>query len=130
MSKQIQYSDEPIGEFKLVTDFLPSPSELALKNKNTKITISLSSDSLSYFKDVAETHHMQYQKIIRQLLDEYVANQRKMPNKKIQLTVGSVVCFQSHFYIKKLKVTAGTSASHANIKSSMHSHVGPPLPLS
>jgi len=82
MSKKIQYSDEPIGEIKLVTDFLPSPSELALKNKNTKITISLSSDSLAYFKDVAETHHMQYQKIIRQLLDEYVENQRKMLTKK------------------------------------------------
>jgi predicted DNA binding CopG/RHH family protein len=82
MSKQIQYSNEPIGEFRLVTDFLPSPSELALKNQNTKITISLSSDSLAYFKDVAETHHMQYQKIIRQLLDEYVKNQRKMLTKK------------------------------------------------
>ncbi|TXL02572.1 CopG family transcriptional regulator, partial [Methylococcaceae bacterium CS2] len=66
---------------KLVTDFLPSPSELALKNKNTKITISLSSESLSYFKDVAEKHHMQYQKIIRQLLDEYVENQKKMSKK-------------------------------------------------
>ena len=82
MSKQIQYSNEQVGEFKLVTDFLPSPSELALKNKNTKITISLSADSLSYFKDIAETHHMQYQKIIRQLLDEYVANQRKILIKK------------------------------------------------
>jgi len=82
MSKQIPYSKEPIDEFKLVKDFLPSPSDLALKNKNTKFTISLSSDSLSYFKDVAETHHMQYQKIIRQLLDEYVANQREMLTKK------------------------------------------------
>jgi predicted DNA binding CopG/RHH family protein len=77
MSKQIQYSDEPIGEIKLVADFLPPPSELAVKNKNTKITITLSSESVAYFKDVAEKHHMQYQKIIRQLLDEYVANQKK-----------------------------------------------------
>ncbi|MDQ7089205.1 MAG: hypothetical protein Q9M50_00955 [Methylococcales bacterium] len=56
--KKIQYSNEPIGEFKLVTDFLPSPSELALKNKKTKVTTSLSSESLSYFKDIAEIHHM------------------------------------------------------------------------
>ena len=76
MSKSIQYSDEPIGEIKLVTDFLPSPSELALKNKNTKVTISLSSDSVAYFKATAKKHHMQYQKIIRQLLDEYVAQQK------------------------------------------------------
>ena len=76
MSKKILYSDEPIGEIKLITDFLPSPSELAVKNQNTKVTISLSSESVAYFKDVAEKHHMQYQKIIRQLLDDYVAKQK------------------------------------------------------
>lgn len=77
MSKTIQYSDEPIGDFKLVTDFLPSPEELSLKNENTKVTISLSSESVTYFKNVAKQHHMQYQKIIRQLLDEYVAHQKR-----------------------------------------------------
>ncbi len=49
MSKQIQYSDKPIGKIKLVADFLPSPSELAVKNQNTKVTISLGSESISYF---------------------------------------------------------------------------------
>jgi hypothetical protein len=82
MSKQIQYSDEPIGEIKIIPDFLPSPEELALKNKNTKVTISLSADSVAYFKDVAKKHHMQYQKIIRQLLDEYVAHQKKRQSGK------------------------------------------------
>ena len=76
MSKQIQYSDEPIGEPSLVTDFLPSPEELSLRNKNTKITISLSSESVEYFKQQAEIHHTQYQKMIRQLLDEYVSQQK------------------------------------------------------
>ena len=76
MSKSIQYSDESIGEIKLITDFLPSPEELALKKQNTKVTISLSSESVAYFKDTAKKHHMQYQKIIRQLLDEYVAHQK------------------------------------------------------
>ncbi len=59
-----------------VSDFLPSPEELALRQKNTKITISLSSESIAYFKETAKKHHMQYQKIIRQLLDEYVAHQK------------------------------------------------------
>jgi len=77
MSKQIQYSDEPIGDFKIVADFLPSPEELSLKNDNTKVTISLSSESVAYFKSVAKKHHMQYQKIIRQLLDEYVDQQKR-----------------------------------------------------
>ncbi|KFI24034.1 BrnA antitoxin family protein [Nitrosococcus oceani] len=77
MSKQIQYSEEPIGEIKLVSDFLPSPEELALKNKQTKVTISLSSESVAFFKEEAKKHHMQYQKMIRQLLDEYVAQQKR-----------------------------------------------------
>jgi len=76
MSKTIQYSNEPIGDIELVSDFLPSPKELALKNQNTKVTISLSSESIAYFKDAANKHHMQYQKMIRQLLDEYVAHQK------------------------------------------------------
>ena len=76
MSKIIQYSNEPIGDIELVSDFLPSPEELALKNQNTKVTISLSSESIAYFKDAAKKHHMQYQKMIRQLLDEYVAHQK------------------------------------------------------
>ena len=76
MSKSIQYSNESVGEIKLVPDFLPSPEELAIKNKNTKITITLSADSVAYFKEAAKKHHMQYQKMIRQLLDEYVAHQK------------------------------------------------------
>ncbi|MCV6627521.1 MAG: BrnA antitoxin family protein [Cellvibrionaceae bacterium] len=76
MSKRIQYTDEPIGELELVTDFLPSPRELKKKSDNTKITISLSTESVEYFKSVADKHHMQYQKMIRQLLDEYVAHQK------------------------------------------------------
>ncbi len=76
MSKQIQYSDEPVGDIKLIADFLPSPAELAVKSKNTKVTISLSSESVAYFKQTAKKHHMQYQKMIRQLLDEYVAHQK------------------------------------------------------
>ena len=77
MSKQIQYSEEPIGEIKLLPDFLPSPEELALKNEQTKVTISLSAESVAFFKQMAKKHHMQYQKMIRQLLDEYVAQQKR-----------------------------------------------------
>ncbi len=77
MSKAIRYSDEPIVEIELVSDFLPSPEELAIRNQNTKVTISLSAESVAYFKKVAKKHHMQYQKIIRQLLDDYVAHQKK-----------------------------------------------------
>ncbi|GJM14611.1 MAG: hypothetical protein DHS20C12_30140 [Pseudohongiella sp.] len=76
MKKQIKYTDEPIGNVQIVTDFLPSPEELALRNNNTKITISLSSESVEYFKKEADKHQMQYQKMIRQLLDDYVTHQK------------------------------------------------------
>jgi len=78
MSKPIQYNDEPLGDIEFIPDFLPSPAELARKTQNTKVTISLSSESVAYFKEAAKKHHMQYQKIIRQLLDEYVAHQKKV----------------------------------------------------
>lgn len=76
MSKQIRYTDGPVGELRLVADFLPSPRELSLKNESTKVTITLSAESVAYFKEAAKANHMQYQKMIRQLLDEYVAYQK------------------------------------------------------
>lgn len=76
MSNLIQYTDEPMGSLKVVADFLPSPEELKFKNENTKITISLSKESVDFFKQAAAKNHMQYQKMIRQLLNEYVAHQK------------------------------------------------------
>ena len=77
MNKRIQYRDEPLGPIRLVPDFLPSPEELALKNEQTKVTIALSSESVDFFKEAARKHHMQYQKMIRHLLDEYVARHKR-----------------------------------------------------
>ncbi len=57
MSKPIQYHDEPLGDLKVVPDFLPSPEELALKQKNTKVTFSLSSESIAYFKETEKTSY-------------------------------------------------------------------------
>ncbi|MCB2264480.1 MAG: CopG family transcriptional regulator [Candidatus Thiosymbion ectosymbiont of Robbea hypermnestra] len=76
MNRPIRYSDEPLGDIRIVPDFLPSPEELALRSEQTKITISLSTESVAYFKEAAKKCHMQYQKMIRQLLDEYVAHQK------------------------------------------------------
>lgn len=85
MTKEITYSDEEIGDVKFVTDFLPSPSELRDRNENTKVTIALSKRSVEYFKKAAVENHMQYQKLIRQLLDDYVSHQDKV-NKSSQRT--------------------------------------------
>ena len=75
MSKQIHYSDEPL-EMRRAADFLPSPEELALKGRRTKVTNSLSFESVDYFKEMAKKHHIQYQKMIRELPDEYVARRK------------------------------------------------------
>ena len=74
MKEKIKYTDEPIGEVKVVDDFLPSPSELALKEETVKVTISLSKKSIDFFKKEAKKHNTPYQKMIRRLLDEYAAH--------------------------------------------------------
>ena len=75
MKRKIKYTDEPMGKVKVVKDFLPSPEELAFKEETVKVTISLSKASIEFFKNEAKRHHTQYQKMIRRLLDEYVAHQ-------------------------------------------------------
>ncbi len=71
MSKKIKYTDEPLGEIKIVPDFLPSPAELAFREESVKVTITLSKKSIEFFKAEASKHHTQYQRMIRQLLDMY-----------------------------------------------------------
>jgi hypothetical protein len=39
--KKIKYTDEPMGELKIINDTLPSPDQLILKEDNVKITIAL-----------------------------------------------------------------------------------------
>lgn len=75
MKAKTKYTDEPIGEYKIVKDFLPSPEELVFKDDNVKVTISLSKSSIEFFKKQAKKHHTQYQKMIRGLLDYYSEHQ-------------------------------------------------------
>lgn len=75
MKKTIKYTDGEIGKINIIEDFLPSPQELAFKGENTKITISLTKETVDFFKDEAKKHHTQYQKMIRNLLDLYVEKQ-------------------------------------------------------
>ena len=73
MKSRIRYTNEPIGEVKVIRDFLPPPEELAFKEEQIKVTIGLSKSSVDFFKKEAKQHHTQYQKMIRRLLDLYVA---------------------------------------------------------
>jgi predicted DNA binding CopG/RHH family protein len=71
MKKKIKYTDENIGKIKIVKDFLPRPEELVLKVDNIKITLNLSKTSIAFFKKIAKENGSQYQKVIRNLLDNY-----------------------------------------------------------
>ena len=73
MSKKITYTDGPIGDVKVVRDTLPPPSALAFREERVKVTIGLSKSSIDFFKKEAKRHHTQYQRMIRTLLDLYVA---------------------------------------------------------
>jgi predicted DNA binding CopG/RHH family protein len=75
MKKRIKYTDEPMGKVRVVSDFLPSPEELALKDETIKVTIALSKASVDFFKNEAQKYNTQYQKMIRRLLDEYATHQ-------------------------------------------------------
>lgn len=72
MKKKIVYTDEPMGDVEVVTDFLPSPAELAFREDGVKVTLALSKNSVDFFKSEASKHQTQYQRMIRRLLDSYV----------------------------------------------------------
>ncbi|WP_256359156.1 hypothetical protein [Candidatus Marithrix sp. Canyon 246] len=40
MNKQIEYTDEPLGELNIVADFLPLPQELVFKEENVEVTFT------------------------------------------------------------------------------------------
>ena len=78
MNKKIKYTNEPMDNVKVVADFLPSPKELVFKEETVKVTISLSKNSVEFFKQFARSKHTPYQKMIRRLLDEYVIRQKQI----------------------------------------------------
>lgn len=72
MSAKIKYTNESMGDPKIVRDFLPSPQELAFRDEDIKITITLSKKSVEFFKSAAAKGDTHYQRMIRRLLDAYV----------------------------------------------------------
>lgn len=82
MNAKTKYTDETIGPLKVVPDFLPAPEELVFKEDTVKVTIALSKESVDFFKDEAEKHHTQYQKMIRRLLDAYTLAHKQSLTKR------------------------------------------------
>ncbi len=76
MRKKTRSVREPIGAYRVIEDFLPSPEHLAFKEAKVKVTIALSKASVDFFKRESKRHHTQYQTMIRRLLDYYTARHR------------------------------------------------------
>lgn len=73
MKNKIKYTDEPMGELRVVQDFLPAPQDLVFEEDTVKVTIALSRSSVEFFKKEAQLKNTAYQKMIRRLLDLYAA---------------------------------------------------------
>jgi predicted DNA binding CopG/RHH family protein len=89
MNAKIKYTDEPLGNLKIIPDFLPAPEELAFQDDTIKITITLSRSSVEFFKREAKKHHTQYQKMIRRLLDAYTQRQQQPLTKRSSRRAGA-----------------------------------------
>jgi predicted DNA binding CopG/RHH family protein len=78
MNKKTIYTDAPrdisrnIIEGEIIPDFLPPPEQLVRKESKVKITITLNSKSVAFFKEYAGKHNIKYQTMINEVLDLYV----------------------------------------------------------
>src|SRR5438105_8352010 len=72
MKDKVRYTDEPMEMGRPIPNFLPSPDKLVFKEDAVKVTITLSHRSVVFFKAEAKKRGVQYQRMIRRLLDAYV----------------------------------------------------------
>lgn len=79
---KVKYTDEPIGKIRIIPNFLPSPDKLVLKEETVKVTLLLTKNSVDFFKHEAEEQQVQYQKMIRVLLELYAQNCNKVGKKR------------------------------------------------
>lgn len=74
MSKRtakVKYVDGDIGKIKTVDDFLPPPHALVKREETVKVTLSLSKQSVDFFKQQAAQYNVPYQRMIRALVGDY-----------------------------------------------------------
>lgn len=68
--------DFPVGKLTEVPNFLPPPHELAKARTVVKVTIALDHSSIEFFKKAAKKNKTKYQRMIREILDQYAAHYR------------------------------------------------------
>jgi len=83
MRQKIIYTEAPedvssaITNGEIISDFLPPPEELIRKEPKVKITITLNSGSVDFFKKHARKNNVKYQTMINEVLDKYVQRYKK-----------------------------------------------------
>jgi hypothetical protein len=50
MRAKVKYTNEPLGDLKIVRDFLPRPEDLVFQEEGVKVTIALSKRSVDFLK--------------------------------------------------------------------------------
>lgn len=88
MKRRITYTNEPLGDPRVVRDFLPPPDALAFREEGVKVTLSLSKRSVEFFKREARKNDTQYQRMIRRLLDAYAAHHEGESTSKRRAAAG------------------------------------------
>ena len=66
-------------EGEIIADFLPPPEKLIRKEPKVKITITLNSGSVDFFKKHAKQNNVKYQTMINEVLDKYVQRYKGTP---------------------------------------------------
>jgi len=74
MKAKTKYTEEPMGNLKVIHDFLPPPDKLVLREDTVKVTISLKKSSINFFKEHARSQKTSYQKMIREVVDWYASH--------------------------------------------------------
>ena len=69
--KKTNSSDEPIGQLRLVPDFLPAPRDLL--PKPVRITLTLDKTTVDFFKQSARNNDEKYQRMMREVLRGYAS---------------------------------------------------------
>lgn len=67
-------------EGEIIADFLPPPEQLIKREPKVKITITLNSTSVDFFKKYAEKNKVKYQTMINEVLDLYAKKYNNRAN--------------------------------------------------
>lgn len=81
--ESVEYTDNPelpdIEHVKIVDkEFLPRPEELVFKeSESEKVTLSLDKEIVDFFKHKAKESGASYQKLVRNILRDYISRQNQ-----------------------------------------------------